>query len=156
MNPGAIFLLEVVLVAAVVLAVVWASRRAPAAPRVPAPAPPAVVIGAPVVIAPPPSSGCQIPPDGPGWLPVERVDSVMRAAVRQAMDALGEAPGPTPEASLDSLAAELVRRGFCAERQTDAVMVKRPDGLYEEHHAVAFGTGRWIATSFRGVWRYEA
>jgi hypothetical protein len=120
---------------------------------VPHPSPSPTV--APTATPAPTPTPCVVPPDGPQWQPVESVAPLMVKAVRDAQVTAGDACGAPPEWSLDRLAGVLVAAGYCAARQSDAVMVRRADGLYEEHHAVAFGNGCWIATPFRGIWSYR-
>jgi hypothetical protein len=107
----------------------------------------------PTLVATP--AACVVPPDGPQWHALEGITPTLVPAVRGSMEFLGLPPGPTPEDSLDALARDLVRRGYCAGRQSDAVMVRRDDGLWEEMHAVAYGTGQWLATPYRRAWAVQ-
>jgi len=73
---------------------------------------------------------------------VPDIAPVMTQAVVDAMRALGDPTGKPPQETLAALAAQL---GHCTIAGQEAVFVLRPDGLFEEFHAVAFGTGGWIA-----------
>jgi hypothetical protein len=106
----------------------------------------------PTVQPSPTPTPCVVPPDSAAWTPVEGVAPQLVPAVRAAQEAVGDVCGTDPQTSLDILASALRRAGYCAGRQTDAVMVQRGDRAWEEHHAVAYGNGCWIATPYRGTW----
>jgi hypothetical protein len=73
---------------------------------------------------------------------VPGIEPVMGQAVVDAMKALGDPTGKPPQETLAALAAQL---GHCTIAGVEAVFVARPDALWEEYHAVAFGSGGWIA-----------
>jgi hypothetical protein len=84
--------------------------------------------------------------------PAKLTEAVLAAEAR-----IGPRPGTDPHVSLARLAAELRRDGYCAIAGIEAVFLRAEDGLVEEFHAVAFGTGDWIAGGrFKGVHREAA
>lgn len=54
---------------------------------------------------------------------------------------------PNILAALEAIAAEMRAAGTCSWQHSDAIMARRPDGAWEELHAMAFGTGCLIAPS---------
>jgi hypothetical protein len=73
---------------------------------------------------------------------VPDVAPVMGPTVVAAMRELGDPTGKPPQETLAALAKQL---GHCTIAGVEAVFVVRPDAMWEEYHAVAFGTGGWIA-----------
>jgi hypothetical protein len=73
-----------------------------------------------------------------------------RTRVKVATSALGDVTGGDPQANLKLLAAKLMELndGLCAFGGIEAVFILRTDGLWEENHAVHFGTGGWTGSGF--------
>jgi len=91
------------------------------------------------------------------WQPAPLRPEQYKQAVRDAQASLPDRCGyalldeePQHE-SLRMLAGELRRRGYCAVQHEDRVLILRDDGLWEEHHGVAFTDGCWFSNSFKGV-----
>lgn len=72
------------------------------------------------------------------------------ATVKQATDALGNLSGGDPQENLRILAEKIKQQSGrkCVFAGVEAVFLKRPDGLYEENHAVFFGNGGWTGNGF--------
>jgi hypothetical protein len=110
----------------------------------------------------PPAGGCYAPgPDDPQWavppLTPQQRGMQLGAQVGAAKDKVGDRCGKNIQESLALVAGALREQGLCASGPwVDAVAVKAPDGLYEEHHVVAYGTGCFTATpnGYKGAWRY--
>jgi hypothetical protein len=85
--------------------------------------------------------------DDPLWgVPEERGDPVLRWPIDSAKLAVGQHCGTDHEGSLvtiELLATELRKRGYCASRGADALSIRTPDGRWQEYHSVAFATGCW-------------
>jgi hypothetical protein len=86
--------------------------------------------------------------------------SQMRAIV---LGAKPKIPTPDlPDRLLDALVLSLRAHGVCAGvpaaidgKRADAVFVQRPDGLWEQFHAVSYQTNSWRTFDwYEGVWRY--
>lgn len=76
----------------------------------------------------------------------------MTDEVKKATDTLGDLTGQSPTLNLRKLADQLRRQlGQCVITGGEAVFMLRRDGLWEENHAVYFGTGAWT-NSGRGKW----
>ena len=118
----------------------------------PAPSPP------PVTTTTLPAPTCIFP--GPLDVAALQPEQLFQQAVRGAQEALGDRCGyalddGAPQVqSLQMLAAELRRRGYCAWQDEDRVVIQReppPGKLWEERHAVYWGNGCWLAADFRRV-----
>lgn len=113
----------------------------------------------------PPAGGCYAPgPDDERWvtnpppLTPQQRGSQLVAQVSAAKDQVGDRCGRNVQESLALVAGKLREQGLCASGPwVDAVAVKAPDGLYEEHHVVAYGTGCFTQTQngYKGAWRYQ-
>jgi hypothetical protein len=69
--------------------------------------------------------------------------------VKKATDELGDLTGYPPNENLQKLRDKLRSYGLCAiggEADSEAVFIRRPDGLVEENHAVFFGNGSWTGS----------
>ncbi len=122
----------------------------------PTPGPTPTPTVAPTPTPTPAPGECYAPADGPQWHPADpQGPTQLLTLVRGAEQRVGDVCGQVPDASLEVLAGTLREAGLCAGRQNDAVMVQRPDGLFEEHHAVYYGDGCWLSNSFRGLWEYR-
>lgn len=111
----------------------------------------------------PQPNGCFAPdPEDPEWAlrptpPSDRPSQLM-AAVSAARDAVGDRCGRNVQESLALVADELRRAGLCASGPwVDAVAVLAPDGLWEEHHAVAYTDGCLThpERGYKGAWLYR-
>lgn len=113
----------------------------------------------------PPAGGCYAPgPDDPRWVtnpppltPQQRATQ-LGAQVSAAKDAVGDRCGKNVQESLALVAGKLREQGLCASGPwVDAVVVKAPDGLWEEHHVVAYTDGCWTLTNngYKGAWTYS-
>ena len=73
-----------------------------------------------------------------------------REKVKIATNALGDLTGQDWKKNLQKLAVKLMEQnpGMCAFAGIEAVFIKRPDGLWEEVHAVHSGTGSWTNSGF--------
>ena len=108
--------------------------------------------------------GCFAPSaDDPLWGANLTGSGQMKAQVEAAKVAVGERCGSVPPhegafPTLEALAAELRSKGYCASGPWgDALVVKAPDGLWEEYHAVAYTDGCWannpaVLPKFRWVY----
>lgn len=114
---------------------------------------------------PPPPGGCYAPgPDDPGWVtnpppltPQQRATQ-LAAQVSAAKDTVGNRCGKNVQESLALVAGELRRQGLCASGPwVDAVVVRAPDGKWEEHHVVAYTDGCFTLTQngYKGAWAYS-
>jgi hypothetical protein len=113
----------------------------------------------------PPAGGCYAPgPDDERWvtnpppLTPQQRGSQLVAQVSAAKDAVGDRCGRNVQESLALVAGKLREQGLCASGPwVDAVVVRAPDGLYEEHHVVAYGTGCFTQTGngYKGAWTYR-
>ena len=76
--------------------------------------------------------------------------AVYNAAVKQATIALGDLTGNPPQENLKVLAAEITEQTGrkCIFAGVEAIFLLRPDGKYEENHAVYFGDGGWTGNGF--------
>lgn len=117
--------------------------------------------------------GCFAPEaEDPAWAqpPIDGRAPRMLAALNAAKLVVGDrtgkvgpCPGGDPAAvhcqqneTLALLASELRKQGYCASGPwTDAVAILAPDALYEEMHAVAFGTGGYTQSPYRYAWKYN-
>jgi hypothetical protein len=72
----------------------------------------------------------------------------------EAESEIGSVCGSVPENSLEILASHLRDKNLCASKWSDAVVILRPDGLWEEWHAVAYTTGCWTSMdrAYIGSW----
>lgn len=113
----------------------------------------------------PPAGGCYAPgPDDPRWVtnppPLTPAQRAMQlgAQVSAAKDAVGDRCGKNIQESLALVAGKLREQGLCASGPwVDAVVAKAPDGKWEEHHVVAYGTGCFTNTpnGYKGAWTYS-
>lgn len=115
-----------------------------------------------------PDTGCFPPPeDDPAWKPGPVRGCTMRAALEAAKVKVGDRSslfplnGTTEQQfaaayeTLELLATEMRRAGHCAGRANDSVFVRAGDGIYEEMHAVSFGTGGYVQAPCKGAtWVY--
>lgn len=104
--------------------------------------------------------GC-FPPaeDDPRWgTPVSAADRhcQMCGQIDLAKDAVGSTCGQDPISSLDRFGAQLRKQGLCAGRSADSVFVLANDGLWEEHHVIAYTTGCYTMTQngYKNAWPY--
>lgn len=120
-------------------------------PACPKPVPPA-----PTPTPPPVGSCCNVPgSEDPAWRPVTPKPAQYNGLfVDEAEKKLGSPCGAVPDETLVKLAAELVSRNLCAAKWADAVLILRPDGLWEEWHATAYSTGCWTEPerAYIGSW----
>jgi hypothetical protein len=101
---------------------------------------------------------CYAPVPGPAgdyvpapWQAPRHLQAVLDAEAR-----IGAGCWPHEEdIPLEFLAVELRTAGLCAVRNEDRVLVSRPDGLYEEHHVIAYTTGCWAKYPYRGILRWD-
>ncbi len=115
--------------------------------------------------APPPQpGGCFAPgPDDERWItnpppltPAQR-PTQLTAAINAAKEAVGDRCGQNIQESLALVAGRLREQGLCASGPwVDAVVVRAPDGLWEEHHVVAYTDKCFTQTrnGYKGAWRY--
>jgi hypothetical protein len=113
----------------------------------------------------PVESCCNVPlADAPGWaLVTPKPPAYNQLFIVEAEAAIGDVCGKLPDESLTRLAAELVsKRNLCAAQwknadgsRIDAVIVLRPDGIFEEWHAVAYTDGCWFTSgnAYKNAWR---
>lgn len=114
---------------------------------------------------PPPAGGCYAPgPDDPKWVtnppPLTPQQRAMQlgAQVSAAKDAVGDRCGKNIQESLALVAGKLREQGLCASGPwVDAVVARAPDGLWEEHHVVAYSSGCFTSTAngYKGAWTYS-
>lgn len=128
---------------------------APEPVPVPTPAPNPTPTPAPNPTPAPLPEGCAIEAD---LVPnEEQLPPQFRALVKAATTALGDPTGRPPAETLERLASKLRESGLCAFAGIEAVFVRRDsDRLFEEYHAVHFGTGGWTESGngkFVGVHR---
>jgi hypothetical protein len=73
-----------------------------------------------------------------------------RTRVKVATSSLGDLTGGDPQTNLKILAAKIMELNpeLCAFGGIEALFIKRTDGLWEENHAVHFGTGGWTGSGF--------
>lgn len=69
---------------------------------------------------------------------------LLQGLVATEISAMGDTTGADPKVTLDRLAARLRAPGRCVISGIEAVFVQRSDGLWEEYHAVYFGSGALI------------
>ena len=76
--------------------------------------------------------------------------AIFNATVKQGTDALGDLTGGDPQENLKKLAAQIkLQTGReCIFGGIEALFLLRPDGKYEENHAVFFGNGGWTGNGF--------
>jgi hypothetical protein len=107
----------------------------------------------------PTPTGCYPPlSNDPGWFEVATLPSEHVSVVTGAELAIGSPCGLEPEATLETLGAQIRKTGLCAGRLDDAVFVQRADPkLWEEWHAVSYLTGCWTeeARAYKGMWHHE-
>jgi len=96
----------------------------------------------PPPVTPPPATGCAV--DEAKLIVVDGAAAAMTKAVTDAMKPLGDTTGKPPAQTLEALAAGVRAGGACAVAGQEAVFVRHPDGLWDEYHAVYFGTGALI------------
>lgn len=113
----------------------------------------------------PSASCCNVPPaDAEGWSVVSpKPDPYNIAFMVEAEQTIGDVCGSEPDYSLQRLAAQMVAtRYVCAAQWTnregtkiDAIVVLRPDGLWEEMHSVAYSTGCWTQpeNAYKNAWK---
>lgn len=91
-----------------------------------------------------PRSDASCPPSGVnGW-------------TNAARQAVGDRRGQDGFETLDLLGADIRKQGHCSsDRWRDAIAVRRPDGLYEERHEVAFTDGGYTQRPYVGLWKYN-
>jgi hypothetical protein len=94
-------------------------------------------------------ASCQVVELGSGY----KGKAAFTNKVRTGQSVLGDVCvcGRDPFESLRDLAAYLNADGLCAFVDDDKVMIgsKQDSELWEEHHAVFFGNGCWVATPYR-------
>lgn len=103
--------------------------------------------------------GCFPPPDGDGWgLPVDAGHRACQRCdvINEAKTKMASPCGNDPSASLEAFGATLRSMGYCAGKMNDAVFLKAPDGLWEEHHVIAYTNGCYTNTQngYKGAWPY--
>jgi hypothetical protein len=94
------------------------------------------------VCVPDTSPGCAF--DEHAAVALDGFAPTMTKAVTDAMATLGDTTGAPPAATLTALASQLVASGHCAVAGQEAVFVRRSVSVWEEYHAVFFGTGALI------------
>lgn len=96
-------------------------------------------------------------PEDPNWGRKYHRDSMMIGMVRAAQLALGDRCGEPWQETLAELAKLLRFEGYCASGPwADALVIKAPDGLWEEMHAVEVTGGCYTTTNtYKGAWKYS-
>ena len=96
---------------------------------------------------PPPSDGCAVESQ---LVLSTCAGAVYNATVKQATDALGDLTGGHPQENLKLLASKVKEQSGreCVFGGQEALFLLRPDGLYEENHAVFFRDGSWTGNGF--------
>jgi hypothetical protein len=87
--------------------------------------------------------------NGPALAVVECSGPQHTADVRRGTDELGDLTGQPCNDNLLKLRDKLRSYGLCAiggEADSDAVFIRRSDGLVEENHACFYGTGSWTGS----------
>ena len=114
---------------------------------------------------PTPGICCNVPPaDAEGWSVVTPKPAAYNTLfVVDAETQIGNVCGAVPDVSLQRLAAVLMADHYLCAAQwankegtlIDAVVVLRPDGLWEEIHAVSYATGCWayLPNQYKNAWR---
>ena len=123
---------------------------------IPEPSPPPVLPPTPPPVSPPvpppeppPPTPVPTPTPAPTCSAVELTanevqgPAQLQGKVKAAISEMGDPTGIDPGITLRTLAAKLCTGGLYAFAGEEAIFVKRVDGLYEEYHAVYFGTGGW-------------
>ena len=107
---------------------------------------------------------CNIPPaDAEGWeLITPKPPAYNTLFIAAAEAEIGSVCGAVPDFTLQRLGAALRARHICADQwvnkeavKIDALVALRPDGLWEEWHAVAYTDGCWMAlpVAYKNVWK---
>lgn len=111
-----------------------------------------IIAGTPIGCFPPDMA------DDSAWEGVEPKPSCERCdVVNLAKDQMGNPCGQNPVESGERFAAVVRGMGYCAGFYADQVSIQRPDGLWEEHHVIAWTDGCYTQTGngFKNVWRYK-
>lgn len=100
---------------------------------------------------PPPGVTCKVWAEDI-WTETLIGDDQLEAVVAQAQTAVGDVCGQPLTDSLCRIAAELEKAGHLTGLSGQAVYVRREDGLFERHDAVAGAPHCWAVGTWRGVW----
>lgn len=106
---------------------------------------------------PVPTNCCYIAgPEDPAWEEVApRPDPYNWYFIEQAEKLIPTACSMKADDRLSALAAKLTELNLCATKWNDAVLILRPDSLFEEWHAAAYTTnGCWTEPerAYIGAW----
>lgn len=90
------------------------------------------------------------------WTPTLLKDDQLKSIVRLAQEDLGSVCEEEPLESLKLLCNRINAMGYPTVITNDAVFIQRPtDGLWEQHHAVYYGSGCWLSNTWKAVWAKE-
>jgi len=114
---------------------------------------------------PPPACECYAPgPEDPGWSGASVEVPYNESIVGKTRDIVGDRCGTDGNETLALLAKALVAQNVCAVGPwADAILVSRPDGKWEEWHAIEWSNtgvagvkaGCWypLSKAYKGAWQ---